>query len=232
MKSEKKVLMGSGSIAIVATVITIQLVMISGGFSENNSLRHADLTVFENTQKADAIPVQGTECLPSSLGDLANEITFQYKTPTVVPNGYDLQAIDHLEDNWLILYYWDQSMCPFEYTSRDFIMGGAIAVVAYPMKDNVDASKYVNDFMGHPDRNTNANWHPITLEGNLGTQPAAGTEPFKGTVSSYVNGDLEEQTKRQAPAGITFVSQEDNVRYKIRAFMPLDDLKTVAESLQ
>ncbi|HSB57751.1 MAG TPA: hypothetical protein VLD38_08090 [Nitrosopumilaceae archaeon] len=224
------------AISLVSLLVAIiGIIQLGPMIMTNSEIQHIQLTILPEPQNANAMPIENAGCLPSSITALGEQPDIKVRTAHVLPLGYDLKAVDYAERGWVTLFYWDNTMCPFEFNSHDYSLKGVITITKYyqdPSRGTTNASDYVNSVLSDPDNKLYAKWHTITLGGNLAGTEAVGTEPFEGKSSTYLDGKLVDEKPIPSPSMVYFIHKDDNAEYRISGNLPLDDLIKVAESIK
>lgn len=228
-----------GTAASASLVGVIAVLLLSQSVTTFDDIEYLNLTILPEPQTANAIPIENPSCLPSTIESAlaSSESTdvASIKTPHTLPVGYSLRAVDHAERGWTTLFYFDESMCPFEFSPRDYALKGTISITSYynePTATKLVASAFVDQILNDPDNQRYAKWGPITLGGNLAGNPAVATEAYIGASLTYLNDELIEEKPLPMPAMVYFVDEKTGIEYRIVGNMPLDDLITVAESIR
>lgn len=243
--SSRQVLISAIVSAVVASsVFSIYMVTSSSGNTGNKDITHIPLRILPEPASAKAVPpAEVSGCFPSSLEALASKPTIPVRTPHVLPVGYNLRAVDHISGNWVILYYWDKPMCPFEFHYTTYALKGAIVIGIMDTStvqkvENLDEAEYAQQLADPAAyakfiiRDTpEVNYKMLMLNGTLGGNPAAGIGPYLGKSIVYENGVIVSEEPLPSPANLFFIHQSDGTEYRILANMPLEDLVKVAESI-
>jgi hypothetical protein len=230
MNNMKKISIISGiTLAIVISILTWSVMN-----TNQEGVRSLPLIPPEPTG-AEILPAPEVNGCFTSIEDLSTKPTIPVRIPHLLPTGYKLQAVDHIENSYLALYYWDKPLCPFEYTSRDYALKGVIVITlhyptTYPAHQQITEPKeYVQRIIEHG--KGAVDWREITLGGSMNGNIAAGVGPHNGKSIFYENGVIVKEEPISAPAKIYFIHQIDRIEYTISANMPLDDLIKVVESI-
>ena len=167
-------------------------------------------------------------CLPKNLSSVVVNFPVKQPAATSMPAGFNLEGVDYAGGS-VIMFYTDYSLCPNTESFEELIDKGAIfiSVSKYDeVKDSVQfQTRELQYYTNHTE--TLAKVEPVTVNGNKGV----GWEPFNGTDTVRIDGNVVKQEPVKMPGWIRFYDDQDGTLYGIRGHQPLQELMKIAESL-
>lgn len=162
-----------------------------------------------------------------SLNTIKSKAPFAILTPKVLPSGYQLQGADYANADRVILRYSDSNVCgPDGKRLRD----GVLEVVVAPTSSLAkNGTAFINsEYEGFKSRESLAATKFTLSNGN----PAFGYPSGVGTSKTYGDNDqLMKEEKFDYPAVVFVADEKTQTLYGLKAFMPMEDLVKIAESL-
>lgn len=225
MKSTSKIIITSIAAIVAISVIALALTLSSPRTdSDVTYIPKRVLTPELETSPTYSEPVQCGE----SLESIRDRAPFRILVPALLPDGYALQGSDYSISDTVILAYADANVCGADGKK---LKDGMLEIVV----TTLDSLGYTigNDFVDAQAR---------TYEGReLGVQTytfdngnrAIGYPVGIGT-SKVIdeNDNVINQENYNYPASVMMVDEDSKTAYSLRAFMPLEDLVKIAQSMK
>lgn len=164
----------------------------------------------------------------SGLEKAEMDAGFAYKTPKSLPDGYSIQdAVGG--PGWISMYYAPDSICEkgSKYrTLQDGILQFITANTQYKENEIKLGKKFFEEFKESSDRPERI--FLFEIKGN----PAMGWESgIKKTITKFENGTLISEEDTAYPAQIQVIDPTNQEFHLIQGYVPLQQLKEMAESI-
>lgn len=200
--------------------------LVERGWAQKIVSDYPKMSKLGNTKKQDAIA--SLNC-GKSLDEIQSQTPFDIKTPKLLPEGYSLRNTDNAAPGIILLFYADGNVCGDNAQGLD---DGVIEIVIAFSPDGDDNEASGDDFLNHykakyeknnVDYKTNVTRNGLYM---IGTGEGKG----KTTVIDE-NDDIIREEEFDDPARVRVLDTNSGAGYLFRAFMPLDDLMKIAQSL-
>lgn len=170
------------------------------------------------------------ECNPR-LEEVQSKIPFELLTPTVLPSNYALRSAGFLTEDSVLLKFSDQNTCGGNLSLKN----GAIYLAAGLLDESSAATNGV-DYTTKEHKRLTAAGISDTQIFNLDSTPTRYAVGYPaGVGESIIINEKNEVLLTENydyPADLWVVDDSNGTIYRITAFMPLEDLVAIAESLE
>lgn len=201
--------------------------LIERGWAQKIASDYQKMTTpLESTKKQ--VAITSLNC-GKSLDEIQSQTPFDIKTPKLLPEGYSLRNTDNAAPGIILLFYADGNVCGENAKGLD---DGVIEIVIAFSPDGDDNEVNGEDFLNHYKakyEKNNVDYHTNVTKNGL---YIIGTGEGKGkTVVIDENDDIIREEEFDDPARVRVLDKHSGAGYLLRAFMPLDDLMKIAQSL-
>jgi|SRR5581483_6115868 len=227
IKKNKKIASIVG-VAVLGAILTVVFAMT---LTQSNSGDTQDITYIPKhvlgLQTDNELPrAEATSACGQDLTTIKSKAPFRVVEPTVLPQGYSLKSTDFVAPDRVTLQYSDGNVCG-ENAKR--LRDGVIELVAGPLStiSNAKTGQEYTDSLAKNWTNVNA----TTFD--FGGKHAIGYPAGVGTSKATDENNIVVQTYQyDYPASIWVVDDSTSTAYRLTAYIPLEDLAKIAESLK
>jgi hypothetical protein len=219
----------------IAAVIVISAAVIpttlAGRTGEQGNMTYIPKRVL-TLQTQETLPTaEAASTCDNTLETARSQVPFPVKTPSVLPEGYRLQSVTVTPGVYVLMKYYDGAVCgPDGKSLRDGVLEiAADSFSQYTANEN--AEEYINRIAnGYRDHGINATTyqfsptiHAVAYPAGIGTSNAYDVDQNNKLVHSY---------QYDYPASIRLVDDSNGTVHNLTAFLPVEDLVKIAESLK
>ncbi|HEX6560920.1 MAG TPA: hypothetical protein VF016_02715 [Nitrososphaera sp.] len=231
MQSNRKTLV-IGGIAAIAAVIFVAAIA-ANGFNkgiEANAMTYIPKHVLGLTT-GDVPPSedQSASTCGESVDSAQAKVSFKMLTPHVLPEGYSLKAAT-AQPEAVQLFYFDGNVCG---EGNKSLKDGVVKVIAAPLtsadRDAKDGKEYVTKKY---DTYVGSGMNATVISLKNGMQAVAYPAGVGTSKTIDENNRVIMEDNYDYAASIYAVDDTNHAVYRVQAFLPLEDLVSIAGSLQ
>jgi hypothetical protein len=228
MNTVAKIAIPASVVAVIGIVLAFAATAVGPASPENVTYIPKNVLTLQ-TGSAMLPEAEGATTCGASLEDVRHNVGFTVRTPTVLPEGYALKAVDLSPPDSLYLKYSDRPVCGGDGMK---LKDGALQLTQGPLRamttENSGSDYIKKQIPKYEELQMDAKY--IELENGMiafGYPAGVGVSEARDE-----NNEVVHTEQYDYAADLWVFDDKTSSVYYFKAFMPLEDLVRIAESLE